>query len=207
MVLPSCPFPPLSWYNLAYCSEAPAVIDINENYVKQSIRNRILLANSSGVWDFTLPVHRRNAESRLIKDVIFTDQMDPIFLLKNIRTAYSSSPYYEHFENSLSELFKTEGVPGNSLLDFNLATISWIEGELGVSSINTSSSYIEKSENDFRVKNALTNEKWSYKAYSQVFEDRNGFIEGRSILDAILHGGPEVKRWWTDVSLRPNLNA
>ena len=136
MILPCCPFPPLSWHNLAYCSQTPAAIDIHENYVKQSIRNRILLANSQGVWDFTLPVHRRNAESRMIKDVVFTDQMDSTFLLKNIRTAYSSSPFFEHFEDSLSELFKTKGIPGKSLLDFNLATINWIESELGVSRIN-----------------------------------------------------------------------
>jgi hypothetical protein len=202
VILPCCPFPPLSWYSLAYCSQTPAVIDIHENYVKQSIRNRILLANSQGVWDFTLPVHRRNAESRMIKDVVFTDQMDSAFLLKNIRTAYSSSPFFEHFEDSLSELFKTKGIPGKSLLDFNLATINWIESELGVSRINVSSSYIENSEIDFRSKNAFTNENWSFPAYPQVFEDRNRFIKGRSILDAIFHGGPEVKRWWADVSLR-----
>ena len=202
MVLPCCPFPPLSWYYVAYCSSSPAVIDVNENYVKQSIRNRILLANSNGVWDFTLPVHRRNAESRLIKDIVFTDQMDPTFLLKNIRTAYGSSPFYEHFENTLIDLFSINGNPGQSLLDFNLNSIKWIEDELGLEPISLSKNYIECSENDFRVKNALIGDKWSQNSYPQVFEDRNGFIKGRSILDAIFHGGPEAKRWWSDVSLQ-----
>lgn len=201
MILPCCPFPPLSWYSLAYNEKSDSLIDVHENYVKQSLRNRILLANSQGVWDFTLPVHRRNAESRLMKDIVFTDKMDPAFLLKNIRTAYSSSPYFEHFETSLTELFETMGNPGQSLLDFNLATIRWIEDELGITPINTSGSYIETTENDYRAKTALTNRNWHYSPYPQVFEDRNGFIAGRSILDAIFHGGPEVKRWWRDVSL------
>ena len=202
MVLPCCPFPPLSWYHVAYCSSTPAIIDINENYVKQSIRNRILLVNSNGIWDFTLPVHRRNAESRLIKDIVFTDQMDPTFLLKNIRTAYGSSPFYEHFENTLFDLFRTKGNPGQSLLDFNLSSIKWIEDALGLEPISQSKKYIEATYNDYRVKNALIGDRWSYNSYPQVFEDRNGFIEGRSNLDAIFPGGPEAKRWWSDVALQ-----
>ena len=46
---------------------------------------------------------------------------------------------------------------------------------------------------DFRIKSKLTSNIWQYKSYPQVFEDRNGFIGGRSILDAIFHGGPEQK--------------
>ena len=126
MILPACPFPPLSWYKLAYTSD-DTLIEVHENYIKQSLRNRILLANSGGVWDFTLPVHRRHAESRLMKDIVFTDDMDSVFLMKNIRTAYSSSPFYEHFEDSLIELFNQYGQPGKSLLEFNLKSIEFIE--------------------------------------------------------------------------------
>ena len=201
MILPACPFPPLSWYKLAYSEGAASVIDIHENYIKQSLRNRMLLANSQGVWDLTLPVHRRNMESRAMKDVLFTDQMDPGLLLKNIKTAYSSAPYYEHFEESLMELFGEFGNPGQSLLEFNLATLDWVVEELGISSIEVSKEYIKVAESDFRKKGVLNSEKWIYTEYPQVFEDRNGFLKGRSILDAIFHGGPEVKRWWGSVSL------
>ena len=203
MVLPCCPFPPLSWYHLAYQNDKSAVIEVKDNYIKQSIRNRILLSNSQGVWDFTLPVHRRNADSRLIEDIVFTDQMDPIFLMKNIKTAYGSSPFYEHFEDSLERLFNEFGNPGQSLLEFNLQTIRWVEEELGLKSVETSSEYMKcEDELDFRIKSKLTSNSWQYKPYPQVFEDRNGFIGGRSILDAIFHGGPEAKRWWTGVSLQ-----
>tara|TARA_Y100000589_G_scaffold331801_1_gene387120 strand:+ start:7432 stop:7860 length:429 start_codon:yes stop_codon:yes gene_type:complete len=142
-----------------------------------------------------------------MKDIIFTDQMDPKFLLKNIKTAYSSSPFYEHFEESLSELFNTNGKPKQSLLEFNLASIKWVENELGISNITISTSYMEKSDNDYRNKQALISSNWNYPSYPQVFEDRNGFISGRSILDAIFHVGPEAKKWWTDVSLNPQQNT
>ena len=202
MILPSCPFPPLSWYHLAYCGEDEATIEVHENYIKQSVGNRMLLANSQGVWDLTLPVHRRNAESRLIEDIIFTDQMNTSFLIKNIKTAYGSAPFFEHFEDKLFDLFKTKGNPGQSLLEFNLASINWVESELGIDQIKKSQSFIQSSSNDFRKKGLLLSDKWGYKPYPQVFEDRNGFIAGRSILDAIFHGGPEAKRWWYNVSLR-----
>jgi len=202
VILPSCPFPPISWYHLAYKEDSNALIEVHENYVKQSIRNRILLANSQGVWDLTIPVHRRNAESRLIEDIVFTDQMDPVFLMKNIKTAYGSAPFYEHFENTLLVLFNSMGNPGQSLLNFNLATIKWVESELGIQHIEKNKSYSTDIENDYRKKGLLISDKWGYTPYPQVFEDRNGFIAGRSILDAIFHGGPEAKKWWANVSLR-----
>ncbi len=201
MILPSCPFPPISWYHLAYKKNSNALIETHENYVKQSIRNRILLANSQGKWDLTLPVHRRKAESRLIENIVFTDKMDPVFLMKNIKTAYGSAPFYEHFEENLLELFNSMGNPGQSLLNFNLASIKWVESELGLYHIKRSISYFADVKNDFRKKGLLISNKWGYKPYPQVFEDRNGFISGRSILDAIFHGGPEAKRWWSNVSL------
>jgi hypothetical protein len=202
MILPACPFPPLSWYHLAYSPGSTATIEVHDNYIKQSIRNRILLANSSGPWDLTLPVHRRNADSRLIRDIIFTDQMNPQFILKNIKTAYGSAPFYIHFEDSLTELLNRCGNPGDSLLAFNIATIRWVESELGLSQTPTSSSFIKDYDSDLRHKSSLISNDWVYKPYPQVFEDRNGFISGRSILDAIFHGGPEAKRWWASVSLR-----
>ena len=81
-------------------------------------------------------------------------------------------------------------------------TIKWVEEELGIEGVVKSESYIDSEENDYRKKGLLLSDKWGYTPYPQVFEDRNGFIAGRSILDAIFHGGPEAKRWWTDVSLQ-----
>jgi hypothetical protein len=129
VILPACPFPPLSWYKLAYDSEKDVVIDVHENYIKQSIRNRILLADSQGVWDLTLPVYRRNVDSRHIKDILFTELMDTSLIIKNFETAYSSSPFYEHFQQSLIDLFNEYGNAGQSLLEFNLASLKWIEDE------------------------------------------------------------------------------
>jgi hypothetical protein len=197
MVLPLCPFPPIAWFHIAYGGYG-AVVDVHENYVKQSIRNRIILANSNGRWELTLPVNRRSANSRLLEDIVFTDQMSPQFLIKHLKTAYGSAPFYEHFEDTLFTLIKKYGNPNQSLLEFNLQTLAWIKEELGVREVEFSNEYINTDQRDLRIKGVFSDELWDYKPYPQVFEDRNGFISGLSILDALFHGGPEVKRWWSD---------
>lgn len=206
-ILPACPFPNLAWYKVAL-SEGEVVLDTHENYVKQTDRNRIFIADAHGAKFITLPVHRRNANSRSISDVVFTEAMIPRFIMRHFRTAYSSAPFFEHFEGELMEFFEKFGTPGKSLLEFNLASFKWVEQMIGLKregGIVESSKYTEPvkmAKGDFRKKGALTTKVWSYKKYAQIFEDRNGFIEGRSVLDAMFHEPNEVKNWCLETYLR-----
>ncbi|HIO59965.1 MAG TPA: hypothetical protein EYN28_07305 [Flavobacteriales bacterium] len=211
IVLPSCPFPSIAWYYLAYANEAKdgkkeVVIDVHENFVKQTLRNRIALTDAHGNKFITLPVHRRNAHSRFIADIVFTDSMNHKVVMRNIRTAYGAAPFYDHFAESLGVFLEKYGNPGKSLLEFNLESLKWVEFELGLnlSNLATSDTYIKASSkaDDFRIKGAFSNDKWNYERYPQVFEDRNGFIGGLSILDALFHGGPEAEIWWNKKVVR-----
>jgi len=211
IVLPSCPFPNLAWYSLAYSkegnsSENDVYIDVNENFVKQTLRNRISISDAQGEKFITLPVHRRNANSRSIADIYFTESINPKGIIRTIRTAYGASPFFDHFSDSLFEFIETFGKPGGSLLIFNLESLKWVESELGLSTatFKTSEFYIEPSSrvNDFRINGALSNKNWIFKKYPQVFEDRNKFIDGLSILDALFHGGAETENWWNKKVVR-----
>ena len=206
-ILPACPFPNLAWYKVAL-SEGEVVLDTHENYVKQTDRNRIFIADAHGAQFITLPVHRRNADSRSMKDIVFTEEMIPKVIMRHITTAYSSAPFFEHFEYELMAFFEEFGAPGKSLLEFNLASLKWVEQmtelKRGVGWVEQSQ-YTESTEmsaGDFRKKGALSNKVWSYKRYAQIFEDRNGFIEGRSVLDAMFHEPNEVKNWCLETYLR-----
>ncbi|PCJ81513.1 MAG: hypothetical protein COA49_05315 [Bacteroidetes bacterium] len=211
IVLPSCPFPNLAWYSLAYSkegnsSENDIYVDVNENFVKQTLRNRIEISDAQGKRFITLPVHRRNANSRSIADIYFTDSINPKGIIRTIRTAYGASPFFDHFSDSLFEFIETYGKPGESLLRFNLESLKWVECELGIGAVTfkTSSTYIDSSSkaNDFRIKGALSSENWVFKRYPQVFEDRNDFLDGLSVLDALFHGGPETENWWNKKAIR-----
>jgi hypothetical protein len=204
IVLPSYPFPSLAWCQIAYNSDTLSeeiVVDIHENFVKQTMRNRILLSNAQGEMILSLPVHRRNAISRSLSDILFTDAMSPTVLMRHLKTGYGSAPYFEHYEDSLIEFLETYGKPGMSLIDFNMGSLRWIEDELELSSVNQSSHFIRHTEienpsHDLRVRGSFSSKSWSYKRYPQVFEDRNSFVSGCSVLDGIFHGGQDVKNWW-----------
>ena len=206
-LLPACPFPNLAWYKVAI-SEGEVILDHRENYVKQTDRNRIFISDANGRKFISLPVHRRNATGRNMSDIVFTQEVNHIVIMRQIRTAYSSAPFFEHFELELFDFLKKFAKPGNSLLEFNLASLSWIEQMIGLTrevgfmeSLNYTET-AELSEGDFRRKSAFSNEVWSFKRYAQIFEDRNGFIEGRSVLDAMFHEPNEVKNWCLETYLR-----
>jgi hypothetical protein len=143
-----------------------------------------------------------------MSDVVFTEAMIPKVIMRHITTAYSSAPFFEHFERELMAFFEEFGTPGKSLLEFNLASLKWIEQ---MTDLKRAGGMVERSkyteplemfEGDFRKKGALSNQVWSYKRYAQIFEDRNGFIEGRSVLDAMFHEPNEVKNWCLETYLR-----
>ena len=204
IVLPACPFPSLAWCQIAYNTDTPSqdvVVDIHEHFVKQTMRNRMLLSNAQGEMMVTLPVHRRTASSRALSDVLFTEAISPTILMRHLRTGYGAAPYFEHFEDSLIQFLETYAKPGLPLLDFNLGSLRWLEDEFGLKSIALSSNYMRHSDlehpsNDLRTKDGFTSDNYTYERYPQVFEDRNGFVGGCSVLDGVFHGGPEVTKWW-----------
>ena len=52
--------------------------------------------------------------------------------MRHFTTAYSSAPFFEHFEHELMEFFEKFGKPGKSLLEFNLASFKWVEQMIGL---------------------------------------------------------------------------
>ena len=211
VILPSCPFPSLSWYR-ASLSEGEVFLDIHENYVKQTERNRIFISDAQGAKFITLPVYRRNLDSRAVSDIVFTEAMNPKVMMKHISTAYKSAPFFEHFEDELREFFEKHGLPGKSLLEFNIASLQWVQEMIGlgkVDGLTKTSSFLSLNNiygGDYRVKGALSNEVWSFKKYPQTFEDRNGFIDNLSVLDALFHDPNEVENWCLETYIRGQKN-
>lgn len=188
-LLPVATFPPLMWFQLAKLPGA--TVCVHENYVKQSLRNRIALVNTQGPVDFTFPVHRRSAASRGVQDLFFTDAARPEALLKVLRTNCGSAPFFDHYLPEIEAWAVQHLRPGNSLLEAAWASLEWACHELGTPLPARSASY-ESGENrdDWRPKN-----RWrslNTPRYPQVFEDRLGFVPGRSILDVLFHVGPEA---------------
>lgn len=188
-LLPACTFPPLAWFRMAQTPGAQ--VCVHENYVKQSLRNRVALVDAQGPKELTLPVHRRSAPSRSLADIRFTANVSPELLLKVLRTNCGSSPFFDHYFPDVEDWANEHLHEGNSWLEAALASTRWGCDMLGWAHPETTQTFTKgDSWDDWRPKT-----RWAQMdevRYPQVFEDRLGFVGGRSILDVLFHVGPET---------------
>ena len=188
-ILPAALFPPAAWFDVA--QKPDTLVCQHEHYVKQSLRNRIALVQSQGPCFVTVPVHRRGAASRGLHDILFTDKVHPDLLLKPRQTYCGSAPFFEHYIDNVERWSHDHLRPGGSWLEAALASTALACEWLGRDHPRLTSSYLTVDHGkDWRQKRL-----WriaSTAPYPQVFEDRLGFVEGRSILDVVFHLGPEA---------------
>ena len=188
-ILPAALFPPAAWFEVA--RKPDSLVCQHEHYVKQSLRNRIALVQSQGPCFVTVPVHRRGASSRSLRDILFTDKVDPGVLLKPLCTNCGRAPFFEHYMDDVERWSFDHLQPGRSWLDAALASTTLASNWLGQAHPALTPSYLEAEPHaDWRLK-----ARWlgiSSAPYPQVFEDRLGFVGGRSILDVVFHLGPEA---------------
>ena len=188
-LLPAATFPPFRWFELA--QRDAAIVCAHEHYIKQSLRNRVFLVSGQGPVAITLPVHRRNAQSRCVTDIVFTDRIAPGMLLKGLQTHCGRTPYFDHYFPEIEAWATSHLLPEKSWLDAAIASTQWACEAMGFAHPERSSAYIEGTHHDdWRPKS-----RWQHVdtvRYPQVFEDRLGFVQGRSILDVLFHLGPEA---------------
>ena len=188
-LLPAAIFPPLEWFQLG--KQNGAIVCQHENYVKQSLRNRVALVAAQGPVDVSFPVARRTATERSVQSLRFTDRVRPSMLLKAIQTNCGRAPFYEHYFPDVESWAHSYLLPGESWLEAALASTRWSMQMLDWPHPKISESYVGAiGMDDWRPKSRWTNP--SSERYPQVFEDRHGFVHGRSILDVLFHVGPEA---------------
>jgi hypothetical protein len=124
---------------------------------------------------------------------------------RTIVSAYNNAPYFEFYKDSLEKLF-TENF--ERLLDFNLATLQWLQQQLGVKFEETlldtyHPKYPEAKEDLRKMKpGGESCHDCNFPIYYQVFEERTGFFPNLSLLDLLFAEGPFTARW-----LRENKEA
>ena len=167
--------------------------EINDNYIKQSLRNRTLIYHANGVLKLSVPVKYSSKKNRKFKDIeICNDTNWQKKHFKSIKFAYQSSPYFEFYENSFEKIFKKKE---KFLLDINLKSIALLF-EL----IDRKLEYTF-TEKYYEIYNGYTNSReisnfnfsdksLSFKKYTQVFETKFGFKENLSMLDLLFNYGP-----------------
>ena len=187
-------FGPIStWAEIYNCD---VIWDIHKNYNKQSYRNRTFIHSANGVQKLTVPIKHSLIKFTLNDSYIDNSTNWQQIHWKSIKIAYSSSPYFEFYKDSLEVFFSKKYI---KLLDLNMNTIKMVSEWLEVDLNNDfSKKYVEDYNTKFDLRKLIEHKNKQKKLipyYTQVFSNKNGFINDLSIIDLIFNEGPNSLRF------------
>ena len=181
------------------------MLEVSENYQKQSYRTRMYIATSNSRLLLNIPVlHSKKKERKKIEDTYIENS----FLWqrqhwRSLVIAYRTSPFFEFYEDDIYPLFHKEY---NSLLEFNIDTIKCLQELLDIDlTISYTSSYQENYADKIDLRyfaDGKRKNKTEIEPYRQVFEEKNGFIPYLSVLDLLFNHGPEAITYLQNVDLK-----
>lgn len=185
-------FSPLSQYAGIVSSEE-VVFEVADNFQKQTYRNRCYIYGANGKQLLNIPVkHTKTAKRKRTKDTLVENDFPwQKQHFKSLKTAYQSSPFFEFFEDDLSVIFNKSY---RYLLDVNIDTFLFVTDALQISQQYTKTTvYNIDSVDDFRHLSVAKNGfEPKIKTYTQMFDDKHGFIPNLSVLDLLFMEGPNA---------------
>lgn len=168
------------------------VIDLGENFIKRSERNRAHILSANGVMALTVNVENANRPRQKMRDVkIDYSKRWQHQHWVSILSAYKSSPYFDHFAHRIEPFYRKEW---KYLVDYNLEYTSTLLSLLGVNrELPLSQSYYEAQPDDLDLRpKHKESSTFVAEPYFQVFSDRMPFEANLSILDLIMCEGPQA---------------
>ena len=182
-------FGPVQWYQKLHRYDQ-VVIDGEEHFLKQTYRNRCLIATTQGVQALTVPVVHDSKSS--ISDVLISDHGNWRHLhWQALQSAYGDSAFFEYYEDDLRPFFKENN--WERLVDYNDAICRKVCELLDIQPSIVHQSSQDCS--DFRLvinpKHPLEDSEFIPCKYYQVYQQKHGFLSNLSILDLLFNMGPE----------------
>src|SRR5574344_1474574 len=178
-ILSSAYFGPIQYYSKLFRYDI-SYVERYDNYLKQTYRNRCIIATTNGVQALTVPIEGFEGSKCLMRDIRISDHGNWRHLhLNALESAYSESPYYEYYIDDLLPFFAK--ICG--FIDIHPHIIP-------------TSDFIKSDEMDdfrdaIRPKHPLPDAEFSAKPYYQVYKQKYGFTPNLSILDLLFNMGPE----------------
>lgn len=166
------------------------VIDLGENYVKRSERNRTTILASEGVMQLSVQLAHANRPRQPMRTMVidYSKRWQHQHRMA-IESAYRSSPYYDYYAPLLRGLYDRAWV---RLVDLDIATLEIICKALKISMPRLSESYVTASADDIDMRDKRRGSTFVAEPYIQVFCDRMPFVPNLSILDLVMCEGPEA---------------
>lgn len=169
-------------------------IEIYDNYLKQTYRNRCIIAAADGPLSLSVPVSKPDTLKCFTKDIRISDHGNWRHLHWNaIRSAYNSSPFFEYYADEFAPFYEKKYT---FLIDLNDELRQLICSLLDLQpEVSYTKEFASPEENDFREtihpKRNGEDPCFYPVPYYQVFKDKYGFLPNLSILDLLFNMGPE----------------
>jgi len=192
ILLSTAYFPPAEYFSLIRNSDS-VLIEQEENYIKQTYRNRCRILTSSGILNLSVPVMKGNALKTQVKDIEidYSKRWQQVHL-RAMTSAYSRSPYFQFYSEHITKIFLKSP---RFLIDLNNELLLKCLGFLNIDRCILYTSFFLPDSGlpqDYRYRISPKNESGcTARSYIQVFGD-NEFVPGLSILDLIFNLGPEA---------------
>lgn len=187
-------FSPISQY--AFITRTDSItFELEDNFQKQTYRNRCYIYGANGKLSLNIPVkHPPSTARKKTKDTLLENDFPwQSQHFKSLKAAYRSSPFFEFFEEDISKIFNKKYV---YLVDLNIDTYLFVTDALQINQdfSRTNQYEITPSTGDYRDFSIAKNGSISIEMdnYTQMFDDKYGFISNLSILDLLFMEGPNA---------------
>lgn len=205
-LFPSAYFGPVEYW-AAWIQSEKTVLEIHENYRKQTYRSRACIATGNGILPLNIPVrHTGNASTGRMKMEQAATSVEFRWAREHFRsleTAYRTSPYFEFYEDMFRELYFGDV---SSLLDFNIRAHKLVCRLLGIDDhVEITPAYEGSPADTADLRMAFspkTIPATRFEPYTQVFVTKHGFLPNLSILDLLFCcGGRDALEYLKNVEL------
>lgn len=184
-------FPSISHF-AAIVQAEKITFEMEDNFQKQTNRNRTYIYSPNGIQLLNIPVKHSKTAHQKTKDIQIENDFDwQKQHFKSLEAAYRSSPFFEYFEDDLLPIFEKKHT---FLMDLNLEVFDLITRCLRMKiEYTTTTEYFHEINSDeitdFRFLANGKKDHSQFESYTQVFDDKFGFINNLSVLDLVFNEG------------------
>jgi hypothetical protein len=203
ILLPTAYLPPIGYF-VRIANSQSIIIEREENYLKQTYRNRCEIYSSNGKLSLSIPVKKTYGNHTKVKDIKIENSVKwQLNHWRAIIAAYNQSPYFLFYQDELKDYYFRNF---EYLLEFNTKLLEVVLKILKMQRNLSFTSEFNKIplENclDFRMSlNPKSPQLIALKEYSQVFRERYGFQSNLSILDLLFNIGPESSEYLRSIEV------
>lgn len=197
VLLSSAYLAPVSYYTKLYAYDK-VYLEQYDHYMKQSYRNRCVIASAGGPLSLTIPTEKGDELKCLMKDVRISDHGNWRHVHWNaFVAAYRQSPFFDYYADEFRLFYEKKYT---FLFDFNAELCRWVCEQLDLNpNVMATSDFVTDvtGVDDYRERihpkrrGQADDSSFVPQPYYQVFDAKLGFLPDLSIADLLFNMGPE----------------